>query len=450
MISSMPRYRQVQMLLWTYFWLLIFEGALRKWVFPGLSNPLLVVRDPVCILAIALGWGVLRRSVWWKWVVGIWAIGIVAVVLAVFAGHGDVFTAVYGARILFLHFPLVFLYALFFDRDDIWSFAKAILIVAIPMTFLIALQYSLPQSHFLNLAPGGEEGVGFAGALGKLRPPGTFSFTNGLSNFYPLAAGAFAAWITAIPARRGNRWIWASASALIIALPVSISRTILFGYALVAAFTLLAAVLSGRAIRNFLIGSVVVAGLFLGVSQLAIFQDAREAFNARWQMATEAEGGREGGVAGVLANRVGGTFLNALQMIPEVPLAGAGIGLGTNVGAKLSTGERAFLIAEGAWGSMIGELGSLLGVLLLLWRTSLAMLMVAAAVVEAMRKNTLPLILGSSALPAMVLGGTAQPTALGFLVVGSGLMLAACNPARSMWHQRQNAVPFPEPHYDHA
>lgn len=424
----MTNQRKVQLLLWAYFWLLIFEGALRKWVLPGFSNPLLVVRDPVAILAILAGWQLLRHSPWWRWILGFWAIAAIAVVLAVFGGHGDLFTAVYGARILVLHFPLIFLFPLVFDRDDAWAFAKALLLVCIPMTVLIGFQYSLPQSHFLNLAPGGEEGGGFAGALGKSRPPGTFSFTNGVSTFYPLAAAALAAWITAIPWRRG-RWIWASAAALIIALPVSISRTILFGYALVVAFTVFAAALSGRAIRNFLIGSVVVAGLFFGVSQLAIFQDAREAFNARWQVATEAEGG-EDGVAGVLAKRVGGSFLLGLGMLPEVPLAGVGIGLGTNVGARLATGERAFLIAEGAWGATIGELGPVLGVVLLLMRLAFAGTMAIAAASQALKKNTLPLILCSSALPAMVLGGTAQPTSLGFLVLSCGMVLAACNPTR--------------------
>jgi hypothetical protein len=232
-------------------------------------------------------------------------------------------------------------------------------------------------------------------------------------------------------------------------LPVSISRTILFNYALVVGFAIVAAALSGRAVKNFLMGSAAVALLFLAVSLLPLFQDAREAFNARWQMANEAEGGGEG-VVGVLANRVGGTFVSGLKMIPEVPLAGAGIGLGTNVGAKLSTGERAFLIAEGAWGSLIGELGPILGVLLLLWRISLAAMMAAAAVAQAMRKNTLPLILGSTALPALVLGGTAQPTSLGFLVVGAGLMLAACNPTRKMLSEREYDHHFSELQHSHV
>ena len=32
-------------LVWAYFWLLLFEGALRKWLVPGLSSALLIVRD---------------------------------------------------------------------------------------------------------------------------------------------------------------------------------------------------------------------------------------------------------------------------------------------------------------------------------------------------------------------------------------------------------------------
>lgn len=444
----MNNLRKVQLLLWAYFWLLIFEGALRKWIFPGLSNPLLVIREPICILAIAVGWRFLRHSPWWGWVVGLWSIAALAVVFAVFGGHGDLSTALYGARILILHFPLIFLFPLVFDRDNVWAFAKALLVVCIPMTVLIAMQYSLPQSHFLNVAPGGDEGGGFSGALGKFRPSGTFSFTNGVSSFYPLAAAAFAAWITAIPSKPSG-WIWASAAALIIALPISISRTIFFSYTLVAGFAIAAAALSGQAIRNFLIGSVIVAALFVAVSQLPLFQDAREAFDARWQMATEIEGGDDG-VSGVLTHRVGGAFLRGIKTIPEVPFFGVGVGIGTNVGAKLATGDRAFLVAEDGWSSTIGELGPVLGVILILLRLVLGAIMTIAAVKQSLKKNTLPLILCSSALPAIVIGGTAQPTALGFLVVSCGLMLAACNPTRERLVQYYSGFEVTEPRSEHA
>jgi hypothetical protein len=67
--------------------------------------------------------------------------------------------------------------------------------------------------------------------------------------------------------------------------------------------------------------------------------------------------------------------------------------------------------------------------------------MAVAAVAQAIKKNTFPLILCSSALPAIVMGGTAQPTALGFLVLGCGMALAACNPTRGDLLRRTTA-PF--------
>jgi hypothetical protein len=47
--------KRLRQLLWLYFWLLIFEGALRKWLLPGLSTPLLLVRDPVALRSLQKG-----------------------------------------------------------------------------------------------------------------------------------------------------------------------------------------------------------------------------------------------------------------------------------------------------------------------------------------------------------------------------------------------------------
>ena len=42
--------KTIKFLLWSYLVLLIFEGALRKWVFPGAADALLIIRDPIVIL----------------------------------------------------------------------------------------------------------------------------------------------------------------------------------------------------------------------------------------------------------------------------------------------------------------------------------------------------------------------------------------------------------------
>ena len=58
--------RQIRRLIWLYFWLLLFEGALRKWVLPQLSNPLLIIRDPVVLLIylLAIRARVFPRNAW--------------------------------------------------------------------------------------------------------------------------------------------------------------------------------------------------------------------------------------------------------------------------------------------------------------------------------------------------------------------------------------------------
>jgi hypothetical protein len=159
----MTRERKIQLLLWGYFWLLIFEGALRKWILPELSDPLLLARDPICIAAIVLGWPYLMHGVNQICIVTLYAIAGLAMVFAMLFGHKDWFTALFGARIMLLHFPLIFLYGAVFNLDDAWKFAKALLLLSIPMTVLIAFQFSLPQDHIINIAPGGEGSAGFVG-----------------------------------------------------------------------------------------------------------------------------------------------------------------------------------------------------------------------------------------------------------------------------------------------
>jgi hypothetical protein len=430
--------RKIQLLLWTYFWLIIFEGAIRKWVLPGLSTPLLMIREPVALAAFVLGWPYLTRRPWSSWVGLLWIIGLISLFLAISVGHRDIPTALFGVRILWFHLPLIFLFAAVFTRDDVITFAKAIAFVAIPMAVLIAIQYSLPQSHFLNVAPGGEEGGGFSGALGKFRPPGTFSFTNGLTEFYTLAAACVLALVVSGP-RPLPKWIWLSAASLIVALPVSISRSLLFKYVLVVAATLAASALSGRNMKNFLVGGVVLSVVALAATRLPVVQDAQKAFNARWEMATEAEGGDEG-VQGVLEKRVGGSTLGAVAEAFNAPLLGYGIGLGSNFGATRVSGKKAFLVGEGLWPVTLGELGLMLGLALLGLRVALAVSLLRRAVLQAKHANALPLIIGGYALVMVVMGGTAQPTELGFVVLGAGLMLAACNPTKAELLRRRSVM----------
>ncbi|MGB5135679.1 MAG: hypothetical protein WBN89_10950 [Prochlorococcaceae cyanobacterium] len=419
------QHKQVRQLLWLYFWLLIFEGALRKWILPGLSTPLLLVRDPVAIAALWIGAPLLRQSRFQSWLQWLSGIAIPSFFLAMVVGHGDLITAVYGTSILLIQFPLIFLYAAAFDRDGVLRFAKVLLLISIPMTLLIVAQSNLPDGHILNVAPGGDQTAAFWGALGRSRPPGTFSFINGVVGFYGLAAAALFARLYGMNPSPGRLMLIFSAGvALVVAAPVSISRGLVFGYAVVVLAVIASLLLTRARLVPLISGLLAILLVLLVGSSIPAFRDTSEAFAARWTMANANEGeGR--GVQGVVQRRVLGGFIAAFENQDSAPVLGLGIGMGTNIGARRLGAGSAFLIAEDSWPAILGEMGLLVGFMFIAWRLALTLFLLFLSLRAAAHGNRLPLIfLGASFLP-LLSGGLNQPTSIGFIVVSAGLTWAA-------------------------
>ena len=435
-MSAQKKY--VRRLLWAYFLLVIFEGALRKWVVPQLATPLLVIRDPICLAALLLGYRYLVRN---QWVWGFVLVGVLAIPVAIGFGHGNPIVAVFGARILILHFPMLFLFPAVFDREDVWDFAKVTLLIAIPMTVLLAIQFYMPSSHFVNVGVGGEGTSVFSGAAGRNRSSGTFSFTNGLSCFYSFAGALFVGWLVCGP-RPLPKWMWAVGGCLVVALPLAISRAIAFQYMITGLFAAVATGMSPRLLRNVVPAALGLALVIGAASQTDAFQNGMEAFSERWTNASRSESGGNG-VAGVIGERlINYGIVDAARAVDHVPVTGLGIGMGTNVGAKLLTGKTGFLIAEGSIGATLGELGPVLGIVLIGCRGLLALSMGLRSMYVAKRGNPLPFIIGSVATHTMLLAHAGQPTALGFLVVVCGLMLASMKaPSKSRRRSSSKTAP---------
>jgi hypothetical protein len=426
------RLKRIRQLLWLYFWLLIFEGALRKWVVPGLANPLLLVRDPVALLALWWGWPLLRQRRWQFWLQPLMVIGPIAFLLAITVGHGDIPTALYGARILLLQLPLIFLYASAFDRQDVIRFAWTFIWLSLPMTVLLVAQSSLPDSHILNVAPGGEGSAAFQGALGRSRPPGVFTFITGVVSFYSIAASSLFMLLYGTSLRLHGRLVCAVAAiALVVALPVSISRSLLAGYILVLISVIVALVLTRTRILPLISGLLAVS-IAIGIATtIPAFQDTSAAFVSRWEGAGGVDRDEEGDVGIVsyqLEKRVLPGFTRPFQSLENVPFFGYGIGMGTNVGARRLTGQMLFLLGEGGWEASLGELGLPLGLAFIIWRIALTLWIMRLALQAALRGNRLSLILAGSSLLTVMIGQLSQPTGLGFLVLSGGLTLAALNP----------------------
>ena len=426
------RLNQLRRLLWLYFWLLIFEGALRRWFLPGLASPLLLVRDPIALLAVFWAWPLLNKRPWRDWIKPLFWIAPIAFVLAITVGHGDLFTALYGCRILVLQLPLIFVFGSVFNRDDVIRFAWVMLWLCIPMALLITTQSSLPQTHLLNVGVGGVGTATFIGAAGRFRPPGTFSFINGVSMFFSLAvASLFAVFYGDQIRTLGRLFCAIAAIALVVAVPVSISRGLLAGYLQVIAALIAALVLSRTRIMPVVCGLIALIVAVWIATSLPGFQQTSAAFATRWELAAAAEAQDSSSVVssglGVFETRILSRYTDPLSNLDAVPILGYGIGIGSNVGAKRLTGELTFLVGEGAWKSSLGELGLPLGLAFLIWRLSLALWILRLALRAAAKGNRLPLIFTGASFLSVLGGQIGQPTGLGFLVLSAGLTLAACN-----------------------
>jgi hypothetical protein len=351
-----------------------------------------------------------------------------------------------------LQLPLIFLYASVFNRDDVIRFAWTFLWLSIPMTILLVAQSNLPDSHILNVAPGGEGSAAFQGALGRSRPPGVFTFISGVVSFYSMAASSLFILLYCTRLNARDRLLCTVAGmALVVALPVSISRSLLAGYVLVLVAAIAALVLSRTKIIPLISGLVAVAIAVAIATTIPAFQDTSAAFMARWEGAggvDKSEVGDLGIVSYQLQKRVLPGFTTPLSNLDHLPLWGYGIGMGSNVGARRLTGQMGFVLGEGGWEVTMGELGVPLGLGLIFWRIGLTLWILHLALQAAAKGNRLPLILfGSCFLP--VLGGQlSQPTSLGFIVVSGGLTLAALNPGApaspTKPHREVTVTPSPD------
>jgi hypothetical protein len=409
--------------IWWYFFLLIFEGALRKWFLPGLSTPLLVIRDPIALYVVLSAWnrGLILNNIY---LFGMVSIGIVGTFTALAVGHGNLPVAIYGARMFLIHFPMVFVMGRVFTREDVVKMGKITLWISLPMVVLIGFQFYSPQSAWVNRGLGDDAaGAGFAGALGYFRPPGTFSFTTGNALFYGFT-GCYVIYFLFNP-KNVNRLLLIGASIAIVAsIPLSISRSLTFQVILSVAFAFLATLRKPKNLGKALVGVGLITILLFALSSSSLFQTATSVLTARFANAETSEGGLQG----TFGDRYLGGMISTLSKATEQPFFGYGLGMGTKVGSQLLSGNRkVWLIAEAEWGRVIGELGALMGLSVILLRLSLSIKIAIAGYLKMARGDMLAWMLLSFGFVLVSQGSWAQPTTLGFCTLIGGLMLASLN-----------------------
>jgi hypothetical protein len=405
--------------IWLYFILWIFEGALRKWILPSLATPLLVVRDPIAIYIIYKAFSS-KLKFTNAYIVFGWLSTLFCLLYTIMFGHGNLFVGLYGARIMLLHFPLIFIIGHVFAKEDVLKMGRVVLALNILMTILVFFQFSSPQTAFINVGIGGEGSAGFSGAMGYSRPPGTFSFISGLSIFYT-AASVFVFYFWLSKDSCSKILLYASTIALVVGLPLTISRGAVVAVVIVGVFAIIASGTNSKMLFKLLITFVALYVLIIALQNYTeIFSLSTEVFMSRVDAAN-----KDGGLKESILFRALDGFVGPIFDLLNQPVVAGNLGMGTNAGAKLLNGEEGvFLISEGEFGRLGGERGLIFGGALIVLRIFLAIGFIFKSWSLSKEDKLLPFILCGAACIAMVQGQWAQPTVLGYGVLMGGLVMA--------------------------
>jgi hypothetical protein len=420
--------RALRWSIYLYLFFLLTEGALRKWIVPQFSNPLLIIRDPVVLLIYVLAIAGRRYPRNW-FLLSLWLIAIPSLVVGAlvlepyFPPLTVALVTGYGFRSDFLHLPLIFILPAVFNLEDVKRIGRWTLWGMIPMGILMALQFRSSPDSFINRAAGLGEGQQIQTSGGKIRPPGLFSFISGAIS-YMTASAAFLLHAVLGRVKYPAWFLIVSGLSLVIGIAVSGSRAAVLAVGLVVATLSVILFLQPAALNRFGRTLLFVLVIGWGVSHLPIFREGVEVLTERF---TEEGEVPDSSIAGGLISRTFSGFTEPFYVLNRMPLSGYGLGVGTNGAARFLVGRATFLLAENEWTRVLLESGPVLGLAFLLWRTILACRIGYLAVRAVKTGHILPLFLFGTGVFPLLNGSFGQPTSLGFAVVLNGLCLAALN-----------------------
>lgn len=419
-----PKDQLLYYLVLVYIALWIFEGGLRRWVLPSLSNPLLLIRDPLVVLiySVALAMNRFPFNLFTFSAIGL---ALLEVAIVPF-GHGNPIVAAYGIRSDFLHVPMIFIIGRTLTPARLMTVCQAAVILSIPYTLLLVAQFYSPQSAWVNRGLGGSlTGAGFSGAEGKFRPPGTFSFITGPTALYPMFAACWFLYVYKNKSKFASLIGSVSALAILVAIPVSISRGLFLSVLLVVVAGVAAGPLRfGIRLQAHtaivLLGAICLAPLALTIPAV---QDGLFAFSSRWTESTTTQGGVK---VAILQRFYEGTLGAVLD--PNIPFFGSGTGYSTNVGQKQLQSLVGFGNSEGEFGRLLYDNGVVVGGFLLMYRVALSFFLVSRSFHGWFRNDQIAFVFLTASFLFVLIGQWSQTTSQGAATIAAGLTLAATRP----------------------
>jgi hypothetical protein len=379
-----------------YVSLLLYDGAVRKWVFPAYETYVFVVKDVLLLLGLAYvlftrerrtSLAVHRAVLPWVVLYFLW------VFLAAFNPWlPNAAVALWGLKTYFLiACGFIVLLPLVYKNTEslLRSLVKWYPWIVIPICILGIVQvFSSADSIFNKQVRDDVEGIATFGSANLIRVSGTFSYISGMTSF--IQAGTLLGFGLFLCGAR-NRYFLFAFGIVLASLPITGSRGIIVTVATAGTVMLSLAAATGlipvkRAISILLIGGVLAA------ASLYILADVWHALEER----NETSVGE--------ANRYLTVFTNAFDYFSDAGLAGFGTGA-ANLGAPVLARDvppfswvPGNLLFEEESGRIVVELGVLGWALSLCMRAALVFWAVSLAL-----SGLTPIIRSAGALAAPVM-----------------------------------------------
>lgn len=189
----------------------VFEGAIRKWVLPQASDFIIFLKDIVLVGAYLKYYFGSKNSTVPRDFIRVLVIIILiwGTAQAFNPWLGSPIVGLFGIKVYLLYVPLMWMTQdLFATEDELIRFIRRYLLLIIPVAILGIIQFFSPTSSPFNVYAGGTGFIAeFSGEFRNARITGTFSYLSGYSAY---AAAAFTLLLPTVIHSPTGIWKWAS------------------------------------------------------------------------------------------------------------------------------------------------------------------------------------------------------------------------------------------------
>ena len=314
-----------QKLIWVVMFMVVCEGAVRKWIFPGLQAEVYFAKDVVLIFAYVgfisshLSPGVHLRATAGLRVLLLCSLVYFSIQL-INPNSPSLILSIVGFKNYLLYTPLAFIVPyMFSSSEDLQRKLRIYAIVMLPFAGLGLVQFSFDPNHWINgyLSHDSEElriaSIFGSAAMEKARTTGTFSYIGGYTTFlsvmFCVGAGLCAGERWRISA---SRWPLALVVIVIAAMFTTGSRGPIYGLMLTCPLVLYIWASSGlMTAQSILQMGLACVAMYMIIA--AIVPDAIEAYQFRTEHSDDP------------VERVFSPFTELYEMAGQAPLLGTGM-----------------------------------------------------------------------------------------------------------------------------